>query len=341
MTPIVAAKNLDGEISFPWLLFGLGILVIILFLASVLVGKVAISYSVLVEAFAEDETAYGVIIREIRFPRAILALAIGAALGVAGAALQGLLRNPLAEPGLIGVSGTAAFGAVIAFYTGFSVTFPFALPLGGMIGAVISVVLLYILAGRDPSVLTLILAGVAISALAGALTTLALNLSPNPYATFEIFFWLMGSLADRSLHHVFLALPFIIVGLVMLTTTGQDLDALTLGEDVAQSLGVSILTLQARVIIGTALTVGASVSVAGVIGFVGLVVPHLLRRAVGQSPSRLLVASAPGGAALTLASDTAVRFLTSGPELHLGVLTALIGAPFFLTLVLKIRREEL
>ena len=324
---------------FPLLLVTLCILVVIFFLFSVLIGKVMIPVGVIHEAFAEFDTAYGVIIRELRLPRAILAMAIGAGLGVAGAALQGLLRNPLAEPGLIGVSGTAALGAVIAFYSGLSVTFPFALPAGGMTGALISVVLLYMLAGRDPSVLTLILAGVAISALAGALTTLALNLSPNPYAAFEIFFWLMGSLADRSLNHVALAVPFISVGIVMLMTTGPSLDALTLGEDVAQSLGVRLSGLQARVIIGTALAVGASVSVAGVIGFVGLVVPHLLRRAVGQSPSRLLIVSAPGGAALTLAADTAVRFLTNGPELHLGVLTALIGAPFFLGLVLKIRRE--
>ena len=318
--PLNAAQT--RKISFPLLLVTLCILVVILFLFSVLIGKVIIPVGVIHEAFAEVDTAYGVIIRELRLPRAILALAIGAGLGVAGAALQGLLRNPLAEPGLIGVSGTAALGAVIAFYSGLSVTFPFALPAGGMTGALISVVLLYMLAGRDPSVLTLILAGVAISALAGALTTLALNLSPNPYAAFEIFFWLMGSLADRSLNHVALAVPFITVGIVLLMTTGPSLDG-----------------LQARVIIGTALAVGASVSVAGVIGFVGLVVPHLLRRAVGQSPSRLLIVSAPGGAALTLAADTAVRFLTNGPELHLGVLTALIGAPFFLGLVLKIRRE--
>jgi len=317
----------------------LSFLVLILFIVSVLMGKAIIPISALTEAFAEEDTAYAVIIRELRFPRAILALAIGSALGVAGAALQGLLRNPLAEPGLIGVSGTAALGAVIAFYSGLSATFPFALPVGGMIGAVLSVLLLYILAGRDPSVLTLILAGVAISALAGALITLALNLSPNPYAAFEIFFWLMGSLADRSLDHVALALPLIIIGMVILMTTGPGLDALTLGEDVAQTLGVGLFGLQARVIIGTALTVGASVSVAGVIGFVGLVVPHLLRPAVGQIPARLLIVSAPGGAALTLAADTAVRFLTNGPELHLGVLTALIGAPFFLALVLKIRRE--
>ena len=328
-----------GEISFPLLLGALFLLVVIMFLLSLLLGKVTLPIRVIFEAFSEIDSAYGVIIRELRLPRAILALTIGAALGVAGAALQGLLRNPLAEPGLIGVSATAALGAVIAFYSGLSLIVPLALPVGGMTGALIAVVLLYILAGRDPSVLTLILAGVAISALAGALTTLALNLSPNPYAAFEIFFWLMGSITDRSLNHVILATPFIILGILILLTTGRSLDALTLGEDVAQSLGVGLPGLQARVIIGTALTVGASVAVAGVIGFVGLVVPHLLRRSVGQRPSRLLIVSAPGGAILTLAADTAVRFLTTGPELHLGVLTALIGAPFFLGLVLKIRRE--
>ena len=328
-----------GEIPFP-LLFGiLGGSVVILFAVSVMMGKVTIPISALAEVVTHKDTTYSVIIRELRLPRAILALVIGAGLGVAGAALQGLLRNPLAEPGLIGVSGMAALGAVIVFYSGLSITIPFALPAGGMIGAALSVILLYILAGRDPSILTLILAGVAISALAGALTTLALNLSPNPYAAFEIFFWLMGSLTDRSLTHVGLALPFILVGIGMLMTTGRSLDALTLGEDVAQSLGIGLFGLQTRVVVGTALAVGASVSVAGVIGFVGLVVPHLLRPMVGQRPSRLLIVSAPGGGALTLAADTLVRFAGNGPELHLGVLTALIGAPFFLALVLKIRRE--
>ncbi|MEQ8504220.1 MAG: iron chelate uptake ABC transporter family permease subunit [Rhodospirillales bacterium] len=282
---------------------------------------------------------YAVILRELRLPRALLALAIGGALGMAGAALQGLLRNPLAEPGLIGVSGSAALGAVITFYSGLSVTFALALPVGGIIGAGLSVVVLYALAGRDPSILTLILAGVAINALAGALTTLALNLSPNPYAAFEVFFWLLGSLADRSLDHVALAGPFILAGMGLLATTGRGLDALTLGEDVAVSLGIGLRGLQARIIIGTALAVGASVAVAGVIGFVGLVVPHLLRPFVSHRPGRLLFASALGGACLTLAADTAVRFAKDGPELQLGVLTALIGAPFFLLLVLRTRGE--
>ncbi|MCS5607204.1 MAG: iron ABC transporter permease, partial [Alphaproteobacteria bacterium] len=277
------------------------------------------------------------ILLELRFPRAILAIAIGAALGLSGAVLQGLLRNPLAEPGLIGVSGTAALGAVIAFYSGLSMVCPLALPAGGMIGAGLSVALLYVLSGRDPSILTLILAGVAINAMSGALTTLALNLSPNPYAAYEVFFWLLGSLADRSLEHVALALPFVVAGIALLATTSRGLDALTLGEDVAQSLGINLFGLQARAIIGTALAVGASVAVAGVIGFVGLMVPHLLRPTVGHRPGRLLAASALGGAVLTLAADIAVRSVVVGPELKLGVLTALIGAPFFLMLVLKTR----
>jgi iron complex transport system permease protein len=330
-------KPLKGEVSYPVLLSSLLVLVVILSALSMTIGRASIPMTALAETLAGADTPHAAILRELRLPRAILAITIGAALGLSGAVLQGLLRNPLAEPGLIGVSGTAALGAVIAFYSGLSMIYPFALPAGGMIGAGLSVALLYILSGRDPSILTLILAGVAINAMSGALTTLALNLSPNPYAAYEVFFWLLGSLADRSLDHVTLALPFIVAGIVLLATTSRGLDALTLGEDVAQSLGINLRGLQARAIIGTALAVGASVAVAGVIGFVGLVVPHLLRPAVGHRPGRLLAASAFGGAVLTLAADIAVRFVVVGPELKLGVLTALIGAPFFLILVLKTR----
>lgn len=327
------------EIPFALLLGILLFVVFALFLASLILGKVNMPVVGLFNAFTPNDSIHSVIIRELRLPRALLALVIGAGLGIAGASLQGLLRNPLAEPGIIGVSGTAALGAVLAFYSGFSSVIPYALPVGGMIGAVTAVVFLYILAGKDPSILTIILAGIAISALAGALTTLALNLSPNPYATFEIFFWLMGSLTDRSMAHVFLSAPFIVIGIGILLTTARGLEALTLGEDVGKSLGVNLNNLQTRIILGTALTVGASVSVAGVVGFVGLIVPHLIRPFVGHSPSRLLGASVLGGASLTLSADIAVRFLTDGPEIQLGVLTALIGAPFFLMLVLKIRKE--
>ena len=333
----VPEKSRDKEISYPVFLCFLLVLVVILGVLSMTSGRTSIPISTLAAMLTGADTPHTTILLELRFPRTIFAVIIGAALGLSGAVLQGLLRNPLAEPGIIGVSGTAALGAVIAFYSGLSMTFPFALPAGGMIGAGLSVLLLYVLSGRDPSILTLILAGVAINAMSGALTTLALNLSPNPYAAYEVFFWLMGSLADRSLEHVVLTFPFIAVGVTLLLTTARGLDALTLGKDVAQSLGINLFRLQARVIIGTALAVGASVAVAGVIGFVGLMVPHLLRPAVAYRPGRLLVASTLGGAVLTLAADIIVRSIAVGPELKLGVLTALIGAPFFLVLVLKTR----
>ena len=290
------------------------------------------------DVLANDPSLAAIILQEIRLPRALLGAMVGATLGLAGAALQGLLRNPLAEPGLIGISGSAAFGAVVMFYSGFAASFPLALPLGGMAGALVTVAAIHVLAGRESSILTLILAGIAINSLAGALTMLALNLSPNPYAAVEVFFWLLGSLADRGFDHVGLAAPLMAVGWVLLFSAGRALDALTLGEDAAQSLGFDLQTVRMRLIVGTALAVGAAVSVTGTIGFVGLVVPHLLRPLVAYQPSRLLAVSALGGAAFTLAADIAVRLLSSGPELKLGVVSALIGAPFFLYLVVKTRK---
>jgi len=332
-------KSPVAYFPYPGLLFLLAALVTVLFIMSVFWGTVSIPAITLLDVLFGDNSPSAIILRELRLPRAILALAVGASLGMSGAALQGLLRNPLAEPGLIGVSGSSALGSVIAFYSGLSVTYTLALPVGGMIGACFSVGLLYYLAGRDPSILTIILAGVAINAVAGALTILALNLAPNPFAAFEVFFWLLGSLTDRSMKHLFMALPFIGIGVCFLLSTSRGLDALTLGEDVAFSLGISIKSLQARIVLGIALAVGASVSVAGVVGFVGLVVPHLLRPFVGYRPGRLLIPCALGGAALTLAADIVVRFATQGPELQLGVLTSVIAAPFFLVLVVKTRRE--
>ena len=287
---------------------------------------------------SEDTSALGLVMQEIRLPRAILGALVGAALGLGGAVLQGLLRNPLAEPGLIGVSSTAALGAAITFYTGLAALFPLALPLGGMAGALAAAALIQVLAGRNSSVLMLILAGIAINAMAGALIALVLNLAPNPYAALEIFFWLLGSLADRSFDHVMWAAPLIVVGWGLMAGQGRALDALSFGEETAASLGVNVAALRARVIAGIALSVGAAVSVSGVVGFVGLVVPHLLRPVVGHQPSRLLLPSALGGAALTLAADSAVRLWWSGPELRLGVVTTLVGAPFFFALLLRTRR---
>ncbi len=283
----------------------------------------------------DADPAVRLILAEIRLPRALLAIVAGAALGLSGAALQGLLRNPLADPGLLGVSGSAAFGAVVAFYFGLAGLSVLAVPLGGLAGAALGMAVLIGVAGRGASTLTLILAGLAVSSIAGAATALALNLSPNPFALAEIVFWLMGSLQDRGLEHVALALPFAATGAVLLLSTARGLDALSLGEETAASLGVSPASLRWRVVAGSALAVGGTVAVTGAIGFVGLIVPHLLRPFAGQMPGRLLALSALGGAALVLAADIAVRLVPAAQEIKLGVATALIGAPFFLRLVLR------
>jgi iron complex transport system permease protein len=264
---------------------------------------------------------------------------VGFSLGLAGAALQGLLRNPLADPGVIGVSGGAALGAVIVFYFGLAGAFALAMPLGGVAGAVVAALLLYALVGRGAGTMTLILAGVTVNSFAGALTALALNLSPNPYAAYEIMFWLMGSLADRSLPQLWLALPLTVAGWALLLMSAPALDALTLGEDTAASLGFDLGRLRAQLVAGAALAVGAAVAVTGAIGFVGLVAPHLLRPLVGNRPGRLLLVSGLGGAIVLLAADVAVRLIPVHPELKLGVATALIGAPLLYGLIDRMRRE--
>ena len=289
--------------------------------------------------YSQANTSTNIIIQEIRLPRTLLSIMIGAALGLSGAALQGYLRNPLAEPGIIGVSGCAALGAVIVFYSGLTSIISIALPLGGMAGAAISVLLLGLLAGYKSSVMTIILAGVAITSLAGSLTSLVLSLAPNPFATFEIFFWLLGSLADRSFEHVKLIVFPLVIGIGLLLTTGRALDALTLGEDVASSLGFNLQRIKWTIVIGISLAVGVAVSISGFIGFVGLVVPHLLRPIADFRPGILLPLSMLGGINLTLAADILVRVISQGPELKLGVVTALIGAPFFLYLVIKSRSK--
>lgn len=316
----------------------LGALVGVLFVTSLLIGT---SWQppgpALAALFGRGDPLLVLIMQELRLPRAILGAAVGASLGLAGAAMQGFLRNPLAEPGLIGTSGTAALGAVLAIQTGLAAAFPLGLPLAALAGAALSVGLVMGLAGPRGGALALILAGIAISALAGAATSLVLNLSPNPFAANEIVFWMMGSLVDRSMLHVRIAVPVMIAGAVILWPAARALRALSLGEDAAASMGISLRALRLRLVLGTAALVGGATSVAGTVGFVGLVVPHLLRRAVGGDPGRLLGASALGGAAMVLAADIAVRVILPGRDLKLGVLTALIGAPFFLQLILRLR----
>ena len=182
-------------------------------------------------------------------------------------------------------------------------------------------------------------AGAAVSGLAGALISVALNLSPSPYASFEIMTWLMGSLADRSWNHVILVFPFVALGVAVLLYTGKGLDALSLGEIQAQSLGINLGRLRARALLGTALAVGAATSVTGAIGFIGLIAPHLIRPLVDSRPRQVLVPSAILGAILLLSADIATRLIHIGPEIKLGVLTSLIGTPFFFWLVIRLRKN--
>ncbi|MEQ3671683.1 iron ABC transporter permease [Pseudophaeobacter sp.] len=313
--------------------------VVALFLVSLSLGPADVSLGESLAALFDD--SYGpltLVMQEIRLPRAILAVVIGGGLGLAGAAMQGYLRNPLAEPGLIGVSSSAALGAVLAINTGLAAALPLGLPLAALAGALAGVFLVMSLAGPQGGSLSLILAGIAISALAGALTALVLNLSPNPFAANEIVFWIMGSLADRSMVHVWLVLPFVGVGIAILLTLARGLDALTLGEDAAQTLGMNLNRLRLLLVIGTASIIGGATAVAGAIGFIGLVVPHILRPFVGGQPSRLLWASGLGGAVMLQLADIAVRVILPARDLKLGVVTALVGAPLFLHLIYKTRK---
>ena len=311
-----------------------------LFTLSVMIGPAGLSLADTIRAlFLGQGDAATLVMREIRLPRAILAVLVGASLGLSGAAMQGYLRNPLAEPGLIGVSGSAALGAVIVLQTGLAAASWLALPMAALAGALAAVLLILLLAGPRGSSLTLILAGIAISALAGAMTTLVLNLSPNPFAASEVVFWMMGSLSDRSFDHVWIALPFMVIGWSLLLSLGRPLDVLTLGEDAAATMGVETRRVRMLLVLGIASCVGAATAVAGAIGFVGLVVPHILRPFVGARPSSLLWASALGGAVMVLAADLAVRLILPERDLKLGVLMAIIGAPFFLHLIYKTRGE--
>ena len=321
---------------------GLLLLVAILFVASLVMGPAGAPGVPAGEALrglilGQGDPLTVLIMREVRLPRAVLALLIGGGLGFSGAVMQGYLRNPLAEPGLLGVSGAAALGAVIALQTGLASSFALALPVAALAGSAAAVGLLLLLAGPRGGSLTLILAGVGVSALSGAGVTLALNLSPNPFAANEAMFWLMGSLTDRSWSHVAIAAPFILSGVALLATQSRALSALTLGEGAAQSMGFDLARLRLTIMIGLAATVGAATAVAGAVGFVGLVAPHVLRRAVKSNPAALLWASALGGAALVLAADVAVRVILPGRDLKLGVLMAIIGAPFFLNLIFRHR----
>lgn len=279
------------------------------------------------------------ILTEIRLPRLILGLMVGAILGLSGAVLQGLLRNPLAEPGLLGVSAGASLGAVIAIYFGFAASFAMAPPLFGLVGGFVTAGTALALSRRGGT-LSLILAGAAVSSIAAAGVSVALNVAPNPYAAYEIMVWLMGSLVDRSWDHVWLAAPFILIGGLLLLLTGRALDALALGEAQAESLGIDVARTRLLALLGTAMGVGAATSVAGAISFVGLIAPHIVRPLVGHRPGKTLVPAALVGALLVTLADIGTRLLViDGKILALGVFISLFGAPFFLWLVLHVQRR--
>ncbi len=313
----------------------IALLILALLLAvplSLLAGRVWI------DPFSTTLPNAGVIFMELRLPRAALALTLGAGLGAAGAAMQGYLRNPLADPGLFGIAPGAALGAVLSFWTGWSAT-PWALPLFALIGAGGAMAMLATIAGRNGGVLLFTLAGMMLASLAGALMSLAISLSPTPFAMSEIVTWLMGALTDRGWPEVWIAAPLTLAGIVLLVLAGRALDALTLGELAARSLGMDPRRLQLLMIGGVGLTVGAGVAVAGIIGFVGLVVPHMLRPFTDRRPSQLIVPSALAGALLLLVADCLCRVLPLQSELRLGIALSLLGAPFFLALLLRLRRE--
>lgn len=320
-----------------WTIAALLPIMLIVIVTSLVVGKVSLPMATLIDGMlAPKPNLAWLILTELRLPRTILALMIGATLGLGGAVLQGLLRNPLAEPGLLGVSAGAALGAVIAIYFGLSAMFAMATPLLGILGSLIAGALTFLF-GRSGT-LTLILAGAAVSGLAGAGLALSLNLAPNPYAAYEITTWLLGSIAEKEWSQIALCTPFILAGWLCLAFTPRSLDALTLGEAQAESLGVNLNTVRILALVGVALSVGAATAIAGVVGFVGLVAPHIVRPFVGYQPSRILLPSALFGAILLLVTDIVIRIAPTYYELKLGVLTSLIGTPFFFWLVTRLRR---
>lgn len=311
----------------------LGIGVLLVAALSLLAGKVWVP-----PALWTSDDPRAIIILELRLPRTILALVVGAALGLSGAVMQGYLRNPLADPGLFGVSAGGALGAVLSLYFGYAAQ-AWLLPSFALAGAGATMALLALIAGRSGSLILFTLAGMIVTSIAGSMTALAISLAPNPFVASEIVNWLMGALTDRSWNDVKLALPSVGVGMALLAMTARSLDALTLGEAAARSMGVDPVRLQWLVIAGTALTVGASVATAGVIGFVGLMVPHLVRPLVGSRPSAILLPSALGGALLVTLADSLVRIAPTVSELRLGIAMSMLGGPFFLYLLVSMRRR--
>jgi iron complex transport system permease protein len=323
-------------------------LVMLLALASVcllalsgLVGTAPLSLETSLAALVgQGDAAARTILWEIRLPRAAAAFGVGATLGLAGAALQGLLQNPLAEPGVLGVSAFAALGAVVAIFFGLAGYSGLIVPLAAILGAGLATFVLVVATLRGANSVTLLLIGIGLSSFAGALISLAMNLAPNPYSLSDLVNWMMGSVANRSWADIMLAAPAWAIGTALVMMAAPGLRALSLGEETAASLGADIRRTRMLVIGGTSVLAGASVATAGAIGFVGIVAPHIVRPFVRHDPQKLLVPSALLAGVILLAADILVRILPVQQELKLGVAAALLGGPVFIWIAARLGRAS-
>lgn len=314
----------------PALIGGLIVASALLMLAAIMLGSTPLGTRHILQALmGQGSPGDAIVLWEIRLPRAMAAYAVGAALGLSGAALQGLLRNPLAEPGVLGVSASASLFATFTLYFGFSAISSLVLPLAAIAGALVATSFLAVIALRVNSVIALILIGVGISSFSGALMTLLMNLAPNPFSLSDMINWMMGTVANRSFEDILFAAPFLILGAVLILSSGRDLSAFTLGEEAASGIGVSLTTVRMKIVFGTGFCTGAAVAIAGAVGFVGIVAPHLVRPHVDHEPSATLLPSALLGGVILVAADIFIRVAPTTAELKLGVVAALLGAPIF------------
>lgn len=307
-------------------------------LAACLLGSTALPIDRLVLALlGQGAIEEQLVVWEIRLPRALTAYCVGMALGMSGAALQGLLRNPLADPGVLGVSASAALGASCALYYGLVTISIWALPLAAISGALIASLLISAAALRSDSIVSLILLGVGLSSFAAALMSLLLNLAPNPFSLADMINWMLGSVANRSFSDLGLAAPFVGVGMLLLFQSRRGLSVLNLGEEAAAGAGLNLRRQRLMIIAGSGLATGGAVALAGAIGFVGIVAPHLVRPWVGHDAGRSLLPAGFMAGLLLVLADIGVRLLPSAQELKLGVVAALIGAPAFAWIALQRR----
>ncbi|MCE2484058.1 MAG: iron ABC transporter permease [Desulfurellaceae bacterium] len=324
--------------SFSWLNLALAAAAVAALAAACFLGTTPMSVPrVLAALLGQAPAGDSLVVWHIRLPRAAAAFVVGAALGASGAALQGLLRNPLAEPGVLGVSASASLGATFVLYYGLADAWAYSVPVAAITGASAASALIALVALRTSSVVTLILVGVGLSSFAGATMALLMNLAPNPFSLADMVNWMLGSVANRSADDLALALPFLAVGLAVLFMTRRGLSALTLGEEAAAGVGLNLRRQRLAVVLGTGLATGAAVAIAGTIGFVGIIAPHLVRPRVDHDPARSLLPSALLAGVILELADIGVRLLPTDSELKLGVVAALIGAPAFVWITLQRR----